>query len=290
MRVEVEPIELGMDELEALLERARISVSAEDYQTMKHLVDSYRYVLELVEDKQTTIKRLRQILFGHKTETTRNVQQDVKADAETSASGQEEEATTPPADESPAQTDASSSDDDESPKRRGHGRNGADAYEGADKIRVSHATLQAGEACPCCHNGKLYEQHRPRVIVRLRGQAPVEAKVYELQKLRCHLCGKLFTAEAPEGIGQQKYDATSASMIALLRYGNGMAFNRLAQLQNGMGIPLPASTQWDVVNHAAKQIESAYEQLIREAAQGQILHNDDTGMKVLELIGRHGEA
>ena len=142
-----------MDELETLLERARSSVSAEDYQTMKHLVDSYLYVLELVEDKQTTIKRLRQILFGHKTEKTRNVQKDVKADAETSdssdssASGQEEEeeATTPPADENQEQTDASSSDDDdESPKRRGHGRNGAAAYEGADKIRVSHATLQAG--------------------------------------------------------------------------------------------------------------------------------------------------
>ena len=127
------------------------------------------------------------------------------------------------------------------------------------------------------------------MIVRLRGQAPVEAKVYELQKLRCHLCGKLFTAEGPEGIGQQKYDATSASMISLLRYGNGRAFNRLAQLQNGMGIPLPASPQWDVVNHAAKQIEAAYEQLIRQAAQGQILHNDDTGMKVLELMGRDGE-
>ena len=150
MRVEVEPIELGMDELKALLERARSSVSAEDYQTMTHLVDSYQYVLELVEDKQTTIKRLRQILFGHTTETTHNVQKDVKADAEISASGQEEEATTtPPVDESPEQTDASSDDDDdESPKRRGHGRNGAEAYEGADKIRVSHARCRRAKLVP----------------------------------------------------------------------------------------------------------------------------------------------
>jgi transposase len=51
--------------------------------------------------------------------------------------------------------------------------------------------------------------------------------VYELQKLRCHLCGKVFTARKPEGVGVEKYDVTVASMIALLKYGSGLPFNRL---------------------------------------------------------------
>ena len=37
---------------------------------------------------------------------------------------------------------------------------------------------------------------RPGILVRITGQAPLQAKVYELQKLRCNLCGKVFTAEA----------------------------------------------------------------------------------------------
>ena len=54
-------------------------------------------------------------------------------------------------------------------------------------------------------------------------------------------------AEPPEGAGEKKYDATVGSMIALLKYGSGMPFNRAEKLQEGLGIPLPASTQWDIV-------------------------------------------
>jgi hypothetical protein len=275
MRLEVKPVEMAMDDLEALLERAKSNMSPEDHQMLEQLVGSYLYVRDLVEDKQTTIKRLRQILFGHKTEKTRDVQKDAKAE--------DEQATEPPADD--CQAERASADDGESAKR-GHGRNGADAYGGAEKISVAHQALKAGDACPCCQEGKVYEQARPRVIVRLRGQAPVQAKVYKLQKLRCHLCGKMFTAEPPEGIGSQKYDATTASIIAVLRYGNGMAFNRLEKLQGGAGIPLPSSTQWDIVNQTAGVIDPVYTQLVQEAAQGQVLHNDDTSMKVLELMGK----
>jgi len=52
---------------------------------------------------------------------------------------------------------------------------------------------------------------RPGVLVRITGEAPVQAKVYRLQKLRCHLCGNVFTAKPPEGVGRRKYDATAGS-------------------------------------------------------------------------------
>lgn len=52
-----------------------------------------------------------------------------------------------------------------------------------------------------------------------------------------------------------------------------------------MGIPLPAATAWDLVRQAAQMLLPVHARLIEEAAQGQVLHNDDTSMKVLELCG-----
>ena len=102
---------------------------------------------------------------------------------------------------------------------------------------MRHETLQPGDPCPKCKKGTVYETVRPGVLVRLVGQAPISATVYELQKLRCNLCGVVFTAQSPAGIGSEKYDATSGSMIALLKYGSGMPFNRMAGLQSNLGIP-----------------------------------------------------
>ncbi len=166
---------------------------------------------------------------------------------------------------------------------KGHGRNGASSYTGASKVAVEHPTLKSGDACPGCEKGRVYPQKEPRVLVRLAGQAPLQATVYELHRLRCNLCGEVFTPEEPEGIGPEKYDETTAAMIALLKYGSGMPFYRLEKLEQLLGIPLPASTQWEIVEEAAEVIQAARDELIRQAAQGEVLHNDDTSMRVLHL-------
>lgn len=166
---------------------------------------------------------------------------------------------------------------------KGHGRNGASSYTGAKKVTVSHPQLHTGDACPGCEKGKVYPQKEPRTLVRVVGQAPLAATMYELDRLRCNLCGEVFTAPEPEGIGPEKYDETTAAMIALLKYGSGMPFYRLEKLEQALGIPLPASTQWEIVEDEAELIQAARDELIRQAAQGEVLHNDDTGMRVLRL-------
>jgi len=160
---------------------------------------------------------------------------------------------------------------------------------GAEKVQVAHPSLQGGDACPSCKKGTVYETAEPGRLVRVRGQAPLGATVYELQKLRCNLCGQIFTAPAPSGVGSEKYDAESAAMIALLMYGSGLPLNRLEQLEGSLGIPLPASTQWEIARDSAGRIEPVFEAMIRQAAQGQVLRNDDTTMKVLDLAGPHEE-
>jgi transposase len=76
-------------------------------------------------------------------------------------------------------------------------------------------------------------------------------------------------------------------MIAMLRYGLGFPFNRLDRLQQDLEIPLPASTQWEIVAAGYESLTPVYEELIRQAAQGELLHHDDTNVKILELMG-HG--
>ena len=166
---------------------------------------------------------------------------------------------------------------------QGHGRNGAAAYTGAKTVAVPHPTLHRGDSCPGCEKGKVYPQKEPRTLVRIIGQAPLAATVYELDRLRCNLCGEVFTAEEPEGVGPEKYDETTAAMIALLKYGSGMPFYRLEKLEQVLGIPLPASTQWEIVEEEAEVSKVALDELIQQAAQGDVLHNDDTGMRVLRM-------
>jgi transposase len=241
-------------------------------------------VTGLVEDKNTSIRRLRQLLFGARTEKTdavvgrRTETPDATVPRDTAA-------TTAETAGEPASGTADAADRE--PVSRGHGRNGADAYGGASRIEVPHPSLKAGDACPTCGEGIVYDK-APGVLVRITGQPPLAATVYQLQELRCHLCGQVFTAPAPAEADEHKYDATAGSMIGLLKYGSGLPFNRLEGLQGYLEIPLPASTQWDTVQAVATNLAPAFEELIRQAAQGEVLHNDDTTVKILELMGEHG--
>lgn len=259
-----------MEELEKVLERARKEpLDEEGYAKLKASLETLGYLVQLVENKDTTIHRLRQMLFGSSTEKTSEV---------LPTEGVARQAGNPTV--NPKVPKEKTSEE----KSKGHGRNGAEAYSGAEKVRVVHESLKPGDRCPHCQKGKVYHQAQPGVLVRVVGQAALKATVYELEKLRCNLCTEVFTAKAPEGVGVEKYDETSASMIALLKYGSGLPFHRLERLQGCLGIPLPAATQWEIVKEITGVLKPAYQELIRQAAQGEVVHNDDTTMKILTMM------
>jgi transposase len=279
MSANLSTVEIDMSQLDDILRRVDANeLTADDCEALRTLCKAYVQLTELLKDKNTSLARLRKLLFGSQTEKTKTViggGEDSESPRSASAAvstavvlATENAAKTPP---------------------KGHGRNGAGAYAGAKKVAVPHESLQPGDPCPKCERGTVYETGRPGVLVRLVGQAPIQAKIYELQKLRCNLCGVVFTAQSPDGVGSAKYDATAGSMIALLKYGTGMPFNREEKLQGSLGIPLPASTQWEVVHAKAEKIEPAFEELIRQAAQGEVVFNDDTTVKILELMGDRAE-
>ncbi|HSY08110.1 MAG TPA: IS66 family transposase [Steroidobacteraceae bacterium] len=253
--------ELQTGELGAIAERAMTgAISAEEYAKLKALIDTFDLLKAELLAKQTSVDRLRAMLFGAATEKT-------------SAVLGEESAQDAPEDDK-AETRS---------ERKGHGRNGAAAYTGARKVRVPHPSLHSGDSCPCCSKGRIYPVTEPAKLVRVTAVAPLQATVYECDRLRCGLCGEMYTAAAPEGVGQEKYDASATGMVAMIKYGAGMPFNRVERLQEGMGIPLPAATQWDLVKNAAETLSPVHRELVRQAAQGTVLHNDDTTMTILKL-------
>jgi transposase len=263
-RQKPERIELHFEELMSILDSARACrLSAEDYEKLKAVIEAFAWMTSELEEKNVTIKRLRRLFGTKKSEKTSAVLE--KNDEETEQQGKQEK--------------------QQKKKRKGHGRNGTKAYKGAEKVKVPHESLKSGNDCPDDCEGKVYLLSEPRRLVLIRGQAPIQATVYEFDTLRCNLCNKIYQAKAPEGVAEKKkYDETAASMIAMLKYGTGVPFNRLEKLQGNLGIPLPASTQWDIVEKAAEIARVAHEELIQQAAQGEIFHNDDTSMKILELI------
>jgi len=259
MNQRIERLDATAEELEALVEQARVALDEAGYQKLRAAIRTLGYVTTLLEDQRTSLQSLRNLLCAKQTEKTAEVLK--RAGIDTG--------------KIPAEP---------KPKAPGHGRHGAKAYRGAQRVHIPHASLKAGDRCPECDRGKVYPQRDPGVLVRLIGRAPLEATVYELEKLRCNLCGEMFTAKAPDGVTEEeKYDVTVGSMIAILRYGSGFPMHRLEKMQDSFGVPLPASVQWEIVCAMVIRIAPAFDELVRQAAQGDVLHNDDTSMSVLSL-------
>src|SRR3954453_6480937 len=130
-------VEVDGTRLEEVLRRVEQSLDEKDAELVRAVFEAYAYVADLVEDKDTSIRRLRQLFFGARTETTEAVvgQKARKPDA------------APPRDVG-AENDLAASDknSDESgaaAASKGHGRNGAEAYRGAARIDVPHPSLTA---------------------------------------------------------------------------------------------------------------------------------------------------
>ncbi len=273
-----ERIDITEEELEALVERVESDrLEPGDYEVIKAMAETIAYLSQAIDQKGVQLRRLLRTLFGSGSEKRAEVF------AEALARESEQSSSPEPGEESATSEAASESE------ATGHGRRAASEYTGAETVEVKFAGLSSGDPCPKCPSGKVYELPVLGTIVRVKGTTPFEATVYRLEKLRCNLCGEIFTAEPPAGVGTEKYDESVVSLLAVLKYGTGMPFYRLEKLQESLGVPLPSSTQWDILSGALKRIEPAYDELFRQAAQGEVIHNDDTTVKILELMGKRRE-
>src|SRR5271156_1941275 len=73
MRNALEILDVNDTQLEDVLRRVEETLDEKDAALIRALFQSYTYVAGLVEDKNTSIRRLRQLFFGKRTEKTKNV-------------------------------------------------------------------------------------------------------------------------------------------------------------------------------------------------------------------------
>ncbi len=268
-----------LDELLALARAA--SFPQAQYDLLAGVLGTFIYVMHALQDAKTSLKRFRQMLFGKRTESTANVLKRIGSG--TDEAGGQAEGAAEPAPDAPAAPSAGVGK--EPKKRKGHGRNGAAAYPGAQVTEIPVPGLKSGDPCPNCLIGKVYDAP-PKILVKVVGNPPLTASILKCGCLRCRLCDYTVRAPLPVGMSTVKYEPSCATVLALLHYGSGMPFHRLDRLQSSMQMPAPKSTQWDLLDKMASVgPRLVYEAMIVQAAQGKLLHNDDTPARILDLMG-----
>lgn len=266
--------EVTLDDIKKLLDGAKDRpLDATERERIWDLAVSYFAVLSEIQDKKATIKSLRDLVFGASTETKATVLGEA---AGTPAPADGQEAASSPTTAEPVKPKPK-------PKPKGHGRKASREYTGANRVSVPHELLRPGDQCPRC-GGTLYGPKKPAVILRIIACAPFTATVYEKERLRCGDCQEIFVASSPPGVGEERYDASVPAMLGNLRFGSGLPMTRIAALQESVGVPLPVSTQWELLLEAAGRLRPLLEALVRLAAQAVLFYNDDTPMRILSYI------
>jgi transposase len=269
-----------MTEVEAALGRVKAQLGQSDFDLFKRLVNTILAVTAILNSQRAMLARLRRLFGLSSSERTRNL----LGSPEDSAASPDEPGPHPSEPESPPLQGEPPAEPERN-KRKGHGRLPTSMYEAATHVTVSHETLRVGGACPACRFGKLYDLKEPAQTLRIFGQPLLAGTCWNCQRLRCSACGRVHTARAPAEAQGPKFDESAVAMIALCRYSLGLPHNRLEKLQRNMKLPLPASTQWEVIEDNAPAFEPVFAEFERQAAQGEVVHNDDTYARLLAYMG-----
>jgi len=286
-------LDIDRQQLEQMLERAEKAMPSEDFALIKALASQLDRLTSELKRKNSSIRRIRKLFGIQCSEKTRDVLPRDDEQSSTDAAAQDNGPGNNAADNNvPTPTDEPTPDakvSADKAKPKGHGRLGASDYPKAQHIPVAHDTLRAGGPCPRCQ-GKLYHLKEPSPTVRIVGDAPLQATVYDSDRLRCGTCQHVFTARVSEQAQGPKYDETAAAMLGLLHYGIGTPLNAIEALQGNLQTPVPSSTQWDVLNVSVEMLQPVCDELVRGCAQANVLHLDDSSVRILELMGKRREA
>lgn len=253
-----EQVKLSEKDFEDLCKRLEISNLAEGDRTL--IVKMFKatfWMTRQLELGRLGMGRLRKLIFGEKSEKKDKI--------------------FPP-------KPKSNTPEGQKERMKGHGRNPASNFTGADKCFCPHQTLKAGDQCLECKKGKLHSSIENGIFLRLVGNPLITATVYETEKLRCALCGKTFEASLPKDVPAVKWDETACSIAALSRFGYGIPHYRSETMQNDFGIPISDSVFSALSANVAGCAYPVEQRLIELAAQGTLIHSDDTNMRILELI------
>lgn len=286
-----EEVQQRLEEVQGLLAHLETaSWEEEDWEILQRVLQSYAQLLGTLFEAQMTLKRLQALLFGRRrrrrTSSASDASADVVGRGEDAGGGGHEG-------QSAALEKAKAAAAGHTPRSGGHrpgdGRLGAAVYEGAERVACRHEDLRIGEVCPVCGQGRLYAIP-PGVEMRIDGNALLSAIRYEVEKLRCSACGEVFTAPLPEEAGTEKYSPQARAVLAVARYYLGLPLYRLESYQAMVGVPVPDATQWDQIERVADCAYVVFVHLEGLAAQGELIYQDDTAVRILSLLAENAQA
>ena len=250
----------------------------EDRQILIGLIEFNSWLQFVLQEKKISIRRLQNLFFGNNSEKSGRNKKSIKSNAND----------TRPADDLPASKEADAeipeSSDTTSAVNKGvnSGRLSHNAYTNAEYITLT-TPHNVGDLCPEDCGGKLTTLP-PGMVVKITGQGFAKVTKFTVEKLRCNLCGLQINANMPDNICNDKYDATFKSQLCMLKYYMGMPFYRIQGYQEVLGVPLPDSTQWDLIDEVANDVCPAFRYLEKLAAKGDLFHADDTNVRILSNI------
>ncbi len=237
----------------------------------------------LNEEEQNLLKTCHQVLTDLLVREPRNnersgdVLKELQEAAEAVGPGDSEDAES-------EESEGSFETESKRPRKGGNGRTPREGYPAAEDVHLDHPDLKPGDLCPCGCGYRLYATSRTSPFRYFVGRVPIHLTFYYRQQLKSAGCDNTYTAPLPEGVGPGHYDATAVSMFALMRYGLGLPMYRQAALLTYLGVPIAASTQFEVVARGAEALKPIGEELQRQAAQGDTAYIDDTQMTILKQM------
>jgi len=289
-----EVIELTEAEVEEAIQK--IEQSALDTETKKIAIKSIELSLwfpQMLQNKNISLHRLRRLIFGKgykmkDKEQSSNSDEDPDSGDNNNNKKNDDTAQDKGTPSTPPQQQSSSLEEEQNApqedKKPGHGRMPYATYSECEElVKLSIDNLKPGDPCPELCDGRL-SQYGPGNIIRVKGQNFARVIHYEVEKLRCNLCSFLVVANIPPKVGNEKYDPAFKSIMVLQKYYVGVPFYRQEKFQALLNFPLPDATQWRLIEQVAECCWEVFEELKRLAANGNLIHNDDTTLKILEHI------
>ena len=272
-------------EVDLLIEKfEQNKLSDQDRKVITRLLRTLLYLVAELQDKKATLLRLREMIFGRKSEKRKKAHPESPQDEEKKdAAGNTDKGVAK--DQAGRERNEKSESEAVRPKKPGHGRIPASAYRGARKVYCLHSELSSGSPCPdpkC--RGKVYLIKRPHGFIQFTGSPVINATHYLQEVAKCASCNREYEAPLPSGVKPQKFDETADATIVIVRFLAATPGFRLAGLQKMCGIPLPISTISERCAVVAEVLLPIYKEMEKDAANAKILYGDDTWLRILELM------
>ena len=265
-------------EIEGLIRQIRASSldpAARD--KIERLLRTVLSLVLLLEKKNTSITKLKKLIFGKKSERHKS--------SKKSASDKTGGGETGPSEDPGTGEKALHLDCETKVKSKGHGHRPLSDYTGATIVECSNKDLRPGDSCPeCIGKGRLYDLDEPTALLQFRSEPLINATIYRREVLRCSSCQQRYEAPLPPGVKYQTYDPTCDATIALLKYGYGLPWTRMSAMQEMRGVPMSESVMWERSAETARAGLGIFLHLQKLAANGSICNFDDTRVRILSCL------